>query len=396
MKIGIDCRAILNPERGEAGGVGHYVYQLVKNLLQIDKKNQYVLFFDHKIKNKKLEKFNQENVKIIFHPFYLYSQFVPIQFSSRLYDAAIEKEKLDVLHLPRLPHSPRKIKSKSVLTIHDLSVLRLPKIFSIKETREEKNKTSLALSFIDRVIAVSNSTKNDIIDLFNFPADKIEVVYHGLDQRFLKKKTPQEIAAVKEKYKIKNEYVLFLSPLENRKNICRIIQSFSFLEKEIKENPEKFTPVLGKKKEIQLVLAGKLASAVNKIKNKIRCSVSKSNIILANYVQPDDLGALFAGAKIFIFPSLYEGFGLPIIEAMATNTPIITSNISSMPEIVGSGNAILVNPYKIEEIAKALSDLLSDVELRKKIIKNYPQKVKEYNWEKTAKKTLEIYNKLAS
>lgn len=396
MKIGIDCRSILNPEKGEAGGVGHYVYQLVRHLLQIDKKNEYVLFFDQKIKDKKLKKFSQENVKTVFHPFYLYSQFVPPQFSTRLYDAAIEKENLDVFHLPRLPHSPRKIKTKSVLTIHDLSVFRLPKIFSEKEINNERNKLSLALSFVDRVIAVSKSTQKDLSELFNFSPEKIDVIYHGLDERFLKRKTEKEIEEVKEKYNIKNNYILFLSPLENRKNICRIVQAFDLLKEEIKKDPQKFSSVLGKNKNIQLVLAGKPGSAQNKIKNKINISSHKEDIILANYVQPDNLGALFAGAKVFVFPSLYEGFGLPIIEAMSANIPIITSNLSSMPEIAGAGNAIFVDPYQVTEISQALIDLLSQPALRDKIIANYQSKIKEYNWRKTAEKTLEVYKELGN
>lgn len=396
MKIGIDCRSILNPEKGEAGGVGHYVYQLVRHLLKIDKKNQYVLFFDQRIKDKKLQKFSRENVKIIFHPFYLYSRFVPVQFSYRLYDAAIEKENLDVFHFPRLPNSPRKIKTetKTILTIHDLSILKLPKIFSAKEMVDEKNKISLMLSYVDKVVAVSQSTKNDLKELFNIADEKIRVIYHGLDERFLNKKTKKDIEQAKDKYHIKNNYLLFLSPLENRKNICRIVQSFDLLKAEIKKDPQKFSVVLKNDQDIKLVLAGKPGSAENKIKNKIKCSVNKNDIIVANYVQPDDLGALFAGAKAFVFPSLYEGFGLPILEAMSANLPVITSNISSMPEITGPGNAIFVNPYKIEEITQAMVDVLSQPELREKIIANYQTKIKEYSWQKTAKETLEIYKKL--
>lgn len=394
MKIGIDCRSILNPERGEAGGVGHYVYQLIRHLLKIDHSNQYVLFFDQKIKDKKLKKFSQENVKIIFHPFYLYSKFVPVQFSYHLYDAAIEKESLDIFHLPRLPNSPRKIKAKTILTIHDLSVLKLPKIFSEKEMAQERTKLSLMLSYVDQVIAVSQSTKNDLIELFNYSEEKIKVIYHGLDERFLKKRAKKEIDSVKEKYHIKNNYLFFLSPLENRKNVCRIVQSFDLLKAEIKKNPQKFTPILKDDKDIKLVLAGKPGSAQNKIKNKIKCSANKNDIIVANYVKSDDLGALFAGAKVFVFPSLYEGFGLPIIEAMSADVPVITSNISSMPEIAGEGNAVFVNPYKIEEITSALIDLLSSPELREKIVLNYQSKIKEYNWKKTAEETLAMYKKL--
>ena len=222
MRIGIDCRTILNPKRGESGGVGHYVYQLIRHLLKIDNKNEYFLFFDYRIKKKKLKKFFQKNVKIIFYPFFLYSKFVPSSFSYHLLEASIKKEKIEVFHFPYIPSPPKKINVKTVATIHDLSLLRLPNLFSKKEVEKEKKELSFILPFIDRIIAVSESTKKDLINLFNLPPEKVKVIYHGLDKRFFQKPSKSEIDEVKKKYKIKGDYILFVSPLEKRKNILHI------------------------------------------------------------------------------------------------------------------------------------------------------------------------------
>ncbi|MFN3301888.1 MAG: glycosyltransferase family 4 protein [Patescibacteria group bacterium] len=387
MRIGIDCRTILNPEKGEAGGVGHYVYQLVRHLLKIDHQNEYILFFDHRIRKKKIKKFSQKNVKIIFYPFFLYSRFIPSSFSHHLFDALIKKENLNVFHFPFIPYNPKKIDVKTIATIHDLSLLRLPNYYSKKEVEIERNELSYILPFIDRIIAVSQSTKKDLIEIFNVPPEKIKVIYHGVDERFFHRCSEEEIKKVKKKYKIKSDYIFFLSPLDIRKNICRIIQAFEELKKKIKKEPQKFAPL----KDIQLVLTGKKGSAFKKIANKIKKSPYKKDIILTGYVIPENLSALFDGAKVFLFPSLYEGFGLPVIEAMAKKVPVITSNLSSLPEIAGEGNAIFVNPYRTNEIIEALIKVLTDKDLREKIVKNAFQKAKEYRWEKTAQETLAVY-----
>lgn len=395
MRIGIDCRTILNPEKGEAGGVGHYVYQLVRHLLKIDNKNEYILFFDHRIKKKKIKKFSQKNVKIVFYPFFLYSKFVLAKIFNHLFDALIEKESLDVFHLPYIPSPPRKLKVKTVATIHDLSLLKIPHCFSKKEVEVEKEELSFILPFIDRIITVSNSTKKDLIEIFNLPPEKIRVIYHGLDKRFFDKSSSEEIKKIKKKYKIKSDYVFFLSPIEIRKNTCRLVQSFEKVKEEIKKNPQRFSQIL-KNKNLQLVLAGKPGKAMGKLKNEIKKLSYKKDIILTGYVPPEDLNPLFDGAKVFLFPSLYEGFGLPVIEAMARGVPVITSNISSLPEIAGEGNAIFVDPYNVKEISNALIELLTNRELRKEIIEKAFKKAKEYQWEKTAEETLKVYQELVN
>ncbi len=383
MKIGIDCRTILNPEKGEFGGVGHYVYQLVRHLLKIDKENYYILFFDHRIKKKKIKKFAQKNVKIIFYPFFLYSKFIPTSFSHHLFDAIVQKEKIDLFHLPFIPSPPKKLPIKTIATIHDLSILRLPNLYSKKELEIEKTELSFILPSLDKIIAVSYSTKKDLEQIFGIPSEKIKVIYHGLDERFFKSMPEDEIEKVKKKYKIKKDYLFFLSPLIARKNICRIISAF--------ENVKKNSQI----KNLQLVLGGKPGSVFKKIKKKIKNSPYNKDIILTGYLEPEEVNCLFQGAKIFIFPSLYEGFGLPVIEAMAKKVPVITSNLSSLPEIAGEGNAIFVNPYKEKEISQAIIELLTNEEKRKELIKNGFSRAKEFSWKRTAEETLKLYQEVA-
>lgn len=390
MRIGIDCRKILNPEKGEAGGVGHYVYQLVRHLLKIDHQNEYVLFFDYRIKKKKIKKFVQKNVKIVFFPFFLYKKYIFKPVSLYLLEAILKKEKLDIWHLTYIPTTPQKIDIKTVVTVHDLSLFRLPNLFSKKEIETKEKELSSFLPLVDKIITVSQSTKKDLEQIFKIPSEKIRVIYHGIDQRFFQRIGEKAIERVKKRYGIKNDYFLFLSPLETRKNICRLISAFESFKEKVKKEPKKIPSNL---ENIQLVLVGKAGSAFSKIKNKIKKSLYKKDIILTGYVPPEDVNALYEGAKIFLFPSLYEGFGLPVIEAMAKGVPIITSNLSSLPEIVGE-NALLVNPYSIQEITQGIIDLLTNEELRKKITSQAIERAKQYQWEKTAQETLNLYQEL--
>ncbi|MCX7778730.1 MAG: glycosyltransferase family 4 protein [Patescibacteria group bacterium] len=393
MRIGIDCRTILNPEKGEAGGVGHYVYQLLRHLLKIDQQNEYVLFFDHRIKKKKIKKFSQKNVKFVFYPFFLYKKYIIKPISLYLFEAILKKERLDLFHLPTVPHSPQKLDIKTVVTVHDLAFLRLPNLFSKKDVEKKEKELLSFLPRVEKIITVSHSTKRDLEEILKIPSEKINVIYHGLDQRFFQKLGQEAVQKAKEKYKIKNDYFLFLSPLETRKNICRLISSFESFKEKVKKTPGKFPPNF---QDIQLVLIGKAGSAKSKIKSKVKKSLYKKDIILTGYIPAEDVNALLEGAKVFIFPSLYEGFGLPVIEAMAKGVPVITSQLSSLPEIVGEGNAVFVNPYRISEITQALIDLLVDEEKQQRLRKRAFLKAQEYRWERTAEETLKTYQSLIS
>lgn len=392
MKIGIDCRTILNPEKGERAGVGHYTYQLVRHLLEIDKKNSYFLFFDRSVQKKKLAKFRQNNVFIKFFPFRQYSKLMPSSASQYLVEATLNREKLDVFHSPAFSGYYR-VNAESIVTVHDLVAYKFPEMVHPSSVAYLKTTIPMILRQARRIIAVSNSTAKDIKNLFGIDSKKIKVVFNGVDRRFFTKRTLAEIKKIKEKYKIEKDYVLFLGTLEERKNIRRLTEAYERFRNQIVR-----IPAVGKKEKsfqnifskYQLVLAGAEGLGFKEIKKRILASKYKKDIILPGYIKADDLGLIFSGASLFVFPSLYEGFGLPIIEAMAKKVPVVTSKISAMAEIAGKA-AILVDPNNVAEIAQAIFDGLTNTKLRK-FLKNRGQKLaKRFTWEKCATQTLSVY-----
>ncbi len=388
MKIGIDCRTILNPEKGERAGIGHYTYQLVRHLLKIDKKNTYFLFFDRSVQKKRLDKFRQKNVFIKFFPFNQYKRLLPTDCTYFLINASLAREKLDILHSPNLS-MPSCYKGLSVVTVHDLSCYKFPETIQPQELKILRKIIPSVLKEADRIIAVSKATAKDLEEIFSLTKKKIKVVYHGLDKRFFTKRGPVEINRIKKKYKIKGNYLFFLGTFERRKNIVRLIEAYERFRNglvQTKNQNKDFS-------KYQLVLAGTDGHDSKNIKRKILKSKYKKDIITPGYIPPNDLGRLFSGADLFIFPSLYEGFGLPIVEAMAKKVPVITSRISSLLE-VSQNAALLIDPYNVAQIAQAINDVLTDKALNKKLKDKGSKRARNFSWERCARETLKIYKNL--
>ena len=228
MKIGIDARTILNPEKGEAIGVGHYTYQLIRHLLAIDKENEYVLFFDFRVREKDVKKFAQSNVKIKFYPFSDYKKYMPGAYNEILGMATLLRENLDIVHstspMSRIPVSYR---GKTVVTVHDLAVYKVPDVFPQLKRTKIRTTTNLMVSHADMIIAASQSTKNDIVDIFEAKEEKIKVIYSGFDKR-MSEESKMSRGVVLEKYDIGKDkkYILFLGTIEPIKNITRLFEAF--------------------------------------------------------------------------------------------------------------------------------------------------------------------------
>ncbi|MCK9378604.1 MAG: glycosyltransferase family 4 protein [Candidatus Moranbacteria bacterium] len=390
MRIGIDARTILNPEKGDAIGVGHYTFQLIRNLLEIDRENEYVLFFDFRVREKDVKKFTRPNVKIKFYPFSDYKKYLPGAYSEILGTATLQKEKLDVLHSTS-PFSriPLGYKGKTVVTFNDLGAYKIPGCFPAIARSRDKALYRLMESKADRIIAVSESMKKDLQSVFKTKDEKIKIIYSGLDRRFFE--IPDiNTKKVLDRYGIKKKYILFLGTLEPSKNITRLLQSFAkFKEKCLLKNGQ----TNGKKFRYQLVLAGKrgwLSKEYLQIAKDLGIS---RDIAYTGYVIGDELVPLFSGAEFFVMPSLYEGFGMTILEAFATGTPAIVSNVSSIPEIAGDA-ALMINPLNVNEISEAMWEFSQNDNLREKYKQRGLARAKDFNWEKCARETLEVYKSL--
>ncbi len=376
MKIGIDVRTLLEPEKRELVGVGHYTFQLISHLLKIDRKNQYVLFVDSETRKKDIKKFKQKNVTIKFFPFAQYKRFMLSVFSDPLIAATLYREKLDVYFSPR-PSIPAGYRGNIVVSLHDLAVCLYPELFPKHKASNQKKEIFDALKKASKVITVSEAVKNYAIKIFNFPSEKFYKVYKGLDKKFLSKtSTSKEVEKAMRKYKVKGQYILFLGTIEPRKNITRLLAAYEKFKKKTKDAPN-------------LVLAGRNGWLAKEYEQEVSDFGLGKSVIFTDYVSFRDLVCLLDGAKLFVFTPMYEGFGLPVLEAMARKLPVIISNVGSLPEIT-AGMVGSVDPYDIDGLASLMTKFLDKKNIKDSDLKKSYEKAREFSWDKCAKETLKI------
>ena len=226
------------------------------------------------------------------------------------------------------------------------------------------------LKSADKIIAVSNSTKKDLVEVYGIPENKVSVIYSGVNVG----RGTRDEGLIKEKYSLPHKFILYLGTLEPRKNVEGIISAF-----------EQITD-----SGYSLVIGGGKGWLYRKIYKKASRSSAKDKIKFIDYVDPADRSALYQLADLFIWPSFYEGFGFPPLEAMSVGCPVITSTNSSLPEVVGDA-AILVDPYNVKEITSAMNQILIDDQLRQNLINKSYQQVKKFDWQNTAKEILNIF-----
>lgn len=354
--------------------MGHYTYYLVNNLLKVDQKNDYVLFFDSAMKDTSL--YHRENSYPRYFPFSQYRRFLPFTYSHILISGAINKENLDLYHAPANT-IPLGYNRPSVVTVHDLAIYQNPSWFpsQVFSTRLLVPKT---LRRARSIIAVSESTAEDLRELFNVPNDKLEVIYEGVD---IIPNENEEVIDVKKKYNLPDKYLCFVGTLEPRKNLIRLIQAYA----DLKAKDDRLS-------DIPIILAGRKGWQAEDIFKTIAELKLGKSIRDIGYVTKNEKLDLIKQAAAFVFPSSYEGFGLPVLEAMALGTPVLTSNLSSLPEIAGNA-AYQINPEDTYAIAEGLQQILFNDELRKKLREKGPIQAKKFTWEKVALRTIALYEK---
>ncbi|MEI6627522.1 MAG: glycosyltransferase family 1 protein, partial [bacterium] len=416
--IGIDCRTILNPGAGEHAGVGHYTYYLVKNLLKLDQKNQYILFFDSRFKDAK--EFESENVKIVHFPFYEYKKFLPVVYSQMLVSSVLKREKLDVFHSPA-NIVPMFYNLPSVVTVHDLAIYKYPHFFpkSFMSRQAFSTKVLMPETMVkaSKIIAVSRNTKSDIIEQFNVEPEKVAIVYEGVVSHGPNCPNQANFVDTKIKYGLADKYILFLGTIEPRKNINGLVKAFMDLRL-VHDSPIKNyqliiagapgwyyddvftaicdanTAIMGKKYE------SLVCNKVTKRRSKkhpawtpeqlIDCRL-ETPIKYLGYLPFAEKLAVLCHSSCLVFPSLYEGFGLPVLEAMSMGVPVITSNTSSLPEVTGKNGAVFIDPNQESSIVDALQRLLTDPGLAEELSVLGQNRARELSWEKCAEETLAIY-----
>lgn len=284
----------------------------------------------------------------------------------------IKKKHFDLYHSPHYI-LPNRFKIPAVVTIHDLITLDFPELCKYQSVFYFNFFFKKTIRNANIIIAVSHIVKKDIIRHFNVDAHKIRVIHLGIDPIF--KNTLDFDLAIK--YRLPEKYILFVGNIEGKKNLTRLLLAFNEL---INQN----------KIEHKLVLVGKKGWKNKSVYKTISKYNLKPYILFTGYVPKKDLPAIYSMSDLFVFPSIYEGFGIPPLEAMACGIPVIVSNQGASPEICGDA-CLLVNPYDIHEMAKSIEILLNNKELRQNKINLGLERVKQFNWEKTAKETLKIY-----
>ncbi len=271
---------------------------------------------------------------------------------------------------------------RCVVTIHDLGFHRHPEAHTLFQNLYLRWSTRYNATTATRVLADSEATRQDLIQFYGTPADKIDVVYPGHED--LEPLTdPAALAAIRARYGLSSSYLLYVGTLHPRKNLVRLVEAFASMLQAMASRPQPLAS------DLKLVLAGQKGWLYDEIFGRVRKLGLTERVLFTGYVPPAELPALLSGALAFVFPSLYEGFGLPVLEAMACGTPVVCSDASSLPEVAGNA-ALLVDPLDTAAWAEALSQIAGDGELRRTLVDRGFQQVRRFSWRRCAEETLRV------
>jgi glycosyltransferase involved in cell wall biosynthesis len=374
MRIAIDIRKI------NEFGVGTYIWNLVRSLAAIDAQNDYFLVGSHR-------NFHElgplpPNFRQLYQPEEdtLWRQHITIPF-------AVRRRGVDILHVPH-HEAPFLHPTRLVVTVHDCVHLLFPR----NDSSELQNyrsylQTKRVVESARHVLAVSKSTKEDLINIFKLPESKISVVHNALDERFAFSHTPEERKQVLERYQLQDPFVLYAGKIRSHKNLHRLIEAFAVLKSELADDD--------RYRNLKLIIIGDELSKHQYLRLTVIRSGAQQDVRFFGFVPYPILRIFYQSAVLFAFPSLYEGFGLPPLEAMANRTPVIASNTSSLPEVLGDA-ALLVNPENVFDIARGMRQILMDDLLRQKLIQKGIEQVGKFSWKAAAQKVLETYIRTAA
>lgn len=370
LRIGIDCRVL---QQTNYSGIPSYAYNIINGITSIDQENKYVLFFNFfkNIRNVLPDFDKRENVEYRIY-----------RFPNNLFEASwrflsfpkIDKLLgVDIFFSPHIHSIPLSKKTKKILTAHDLSFLKNKNYFNHKSNLWHwfMNPKKMCRSY-DKIIAVSESTRNDLVNIYKVPRERVTVIHNGVASNTPKIQEINEQDILKKFGVERGSYYLFISTLEPRKNIEGIIEAVK---------------ILGDRLDRKILFAGKKGWKYKEIFKKAASKDIKDKTSFIGFISEEEKSALLANSFGFIFPSYFEGFGIPIIEAVKNKLPIVTSFNSAIPEIIKSGG-IMVNPHFVNEISSAIYGLEKSSALRSKIIEKSSEGSFS-TWEESARKTLD-------
>ena len=375
MKVAIDIR------RMTEFGVGTYTRNVVRALGRLDHSNEYTLIgAPQKMAEIGPLPPNFQTVTLLDDDKTAKGYFE--------YRSILKRLGCDLTHIPHLFSIPRSLPCTYVVTVHDVfeHMYRAHERSSLRRTLHFQL-TRKVLKGAARILAVSQYTRSEIENLFGIPATRIAVVHNAIDERFLRgHASEQELQMLSERYRVNYPFLLYAGRISPHKNVVRIIEAFSALKAELEKE--------GKFPDLKLIVIGDELSKHPDLRRTVVRGGVQNDVRFMGFVPIEVLRVFYDAAKIFVFPSLYEGFGLPPLEAMAHGTPVVTSNTSSLPEVVGNA-AVLVNPENVFEIMRALHRVLLDQTVRDKLKQRGYEQVKKFSWEASAKQILAVYEEVA-
>ena len=369
MRIAIDARKLHD------FGIGTYIRNLLKYLARLDRETEYLLLC--RPQDVKLADGLGPNFRSVVEPSRPYSVAEQVMLPARLV-----MQNVTLLHEPHYVLPPL-VPCRAVVTIHDCIHLMFPQYLPSRLAHAyARANLWVAAKRAERIFTVSETSKADILRYCDVPAERIIVVYNAIDDRFAISPETEAIERVRERYQLNGPFALYVGNIKPHKNLERLIDAFDLVRR-------------GGFERLELLIIGDQISKYPRLRRAVDKHKLHKHVRFLGFVADDTLAALYRLATVFVFPSLYEGFGLPPLEAMASGTPVVTSNRSSLPEVVGDA-AVLVDPYSAASIAEGIQRVLSDADLRRTLAARGLARAMEFSWEASVRRIHEVYMDVAS
>jgi len=374
MRIAIDGRM-----GDTSGGIGVYIRELISHLAYIDKKNQYFIIVNKHGDASFIP--SADNFTILVSSITRKHYFIKDLWNLFFLPFLLKVKNIDIYFNPRYVLPIFKGNIKMVVTMHDMIAIMFPEIWPGISGFRIRNYIKYSSQRADIIVTISNWAKKDIVRILNVPKNKVKVTYNGINKKLFKPIPDLSLQSlVKRKYGIRKKFILSVGPLGARKNHDRLIDAYSILPKCIRE-------------DYQLILTGEKKGTYDNLLEKASKICPVDDIVFTGFIPEEEMPTMISAASLFVFPSLYEGFGIPLLEAMACGTPILASNVSSIPEVVESA-ALLFDPYNVNEMANAIDKAINDKDLRQKLVRKGFKQIKKYSWENTAKEILGVFEEV--
>ncbi len=373
MRVAIDIR------RAGDYGIGTYIRNIIGQLSRFDLATRYLLVGQRR----HLEEFDTlpENFELLEYG------ADPGSFRTHLHlPLLLRRRRIDLLHMPWF-YAPAIVPCHLVITVHDLTDVLTPQVGAAPLVQTGRLFFARrALARADRILAVSHSSKRELAHVFGIPENKIEVIYNAVDERFLREPLPADAQRILERHAVNYPFVLYAGKVKLEKNLPRLIEAFAVAKDDLRDDPEL--------SRLKLLLIGDELGKHPDLRRTVVRTRLREDVRFLGFVPHAVLSVFYARARAFLFPSLHEGFGLPPLEAMAHGTPVLTSNVSSLPEVFTQA-ALLVNPENVFDIARGIRQILTEGVLREALIRRGHELVKKFSWERSARQVREVYEAIA-